>query len=572
MKWPFTQDHADVLDTDQPGCMEKRMRAFDWTATSIGGVAEWPQSLKSAVRLLIDCQLPMYLAWGPEFLQFYNDAYVPILGNKDADAIGRDARVTWSEIWPTIGPMWGEVLEGKGIGADRFKLTIERYGYPEDCYFSFSYSPVPDDHGNATGVLVTFAETTNTVLAEQRQAFQLNLSDALRDLRDPVAITELAASMLGQYLGAGRSGYGEINVTLGTVTVHTDWTDGTMTSLAGESRPLDSFGPQIIAELQGGHVLRLDDIGADPRSAPYADGYASIGTKSLLIIPLLKEGVLAAILYLHCAEPHHWLDRDVRIAEDVAHRTWDAAERAYAERELLEADRRKDEFLAMLAHELRNPLSPICSAAEMLKIGTSEAIVKRASEVISRQAKHLTMLVNDLLDVSRVTKGLVELNKSDIDLSFVIDSAVEQSKPLLDSKGHALVVHNDVHRLIVNADRTRLVQAFSNLLNNAGKYTPEGGEITLSVFVEGNRVLVEIKDNGVGIGAELLPRVFDLFTQAQRTPDRAQGGLGIGLALVKTIVTLHGGEVVAYSSGHGAGSKFTVSLPLARKELEQVQI
>lgn len=545
------------------------MRTFDWARTCVGGTKDWPQSLKTAVRVLLDCQLPMYLAWGPDFVQFYNDAYVPILGNKDDDALGKDARHTWSEIWPTIGPMWANVLQGKGVGADRFKLTIERYGYPEDCYFSFSYSPIPDDNGNAAGVLVTFAETTNTVLAEQRQAFHLSLSDALRNLRDPVAITELAAAMLGQYLGAGRAGYGEINVGLGTVTVQRDWTDGTMASLAGESRPLDGFGPQIIAELRAGRVLRLDDISADPRSAPYASGYASIGTKSLLIIPLLKEGVLAAVLYLHCAEPHRWQDRDVGIAEDVAHRTWDAVERAHAEHGLIEADRRKDEFLAMLAHELRNPLAPICSAAEILKMNTDgNAKVIRASEVISRQARHLTALVNDLLDVSRVTKGLVELNKIDIDLKAAIENAVEQSKPLLDSKGHVLVVRNDVSRLIVTGDRTRLVQAFSNLLNNAGKYTPEGGEITLAVTREDKRAVVEVKDNGIGIDADLLPHVFDLFTQAQRTPDRAQGGLGIGLALVKTIVTLHAGEITAYSLGPGEGSKFTVSLPLADEGLE----
>ncbi|WEF33479.1 PAS domain-containing protein [Pseudoduganella chitinolytica] len=235
MNWP-----RFIAEPPAPGShpsrMEQRMMAFDWSSTPLGGIDRWPSSLCNAVRLLLDCQLPMYLAWGEQFTQLYNDAYVPILGEKDASALGNDARVTWSEIWPTIGPMWEKVLTGEGIGFERFKLTIERFGYPEDCYFSFSYSPVRTDDGTPNGVLVTFAETTREVLAERRQAFQLALSDALRGLDDPLAITAHAASMLGEYVGAGRVGYGEIDAVSDSVSVHRDWTadSGAMRSLAGE--------------------------------------------------------------------------------------------------------------------------------------------------------------------------------------------------------------------------------------------------------------------------------------------------------------------------------------------------
>jgi signal transduction histidine kinase len=228
---------------------------------------------------------------------------------------------------------------------------------------------------------------------------------------------------------------------------------------------------------------------------------------------------------------------------------------------LKEQDRRKDEFLAMLAHELRNPLAPIASAAELLKIGiASEERVRRSSEVISRQVKHMTSLVDDLLDISRVTRGLIQLENVVVDVKATIRSAVEQSRPLIEAREHALTIAQDPEGASVMGDPNRLVQVVANLLNNAAKYTPRGGRILLAVERKGSIVRICVQDNGIGIDKELLPQVFDLFTQAERTPDRSQGGLGIGLALVKNVVSLHGGKVMAHSDGPGAGSTFTVSL------------
>lgn len=258
-------------------------------------------------------------------------------------------------------------------------------------------------------------------------------------------------------------------------------------------------------------------------------------------------------------------DESGRVIAAVA-ANMDITELRTAQAKLLEADQRKDEFLAMLAHELRNPLAPIAAASEMLKmVSQGDAKINRASEVISRQAKHLAVLVDDLLDVSRVTRGLIDLNKQVIELELVIAGAVEQCRSLFESREQTLSVETGIAHPLVSGDRNRLIQVFSNLLNNAAKYTAQGGRIKLSVRAEDDKVFVEIMDNGIGIKSTLLPHIFDLFTQAERTPDRSQGGLGIGLALVKTIVTLHGGDIVAQSAGLGAGSKFTVTLPLASK-------
>ncbi len=241
----------------------------------------------------------------------------------------------------------------------------------------------------------------------------------------------------------------------------------------------------------------------------------------------------------------------------------DVTERRDAVDKLREADRRKDEFLAMLAHELRNPLAPIACAAEVLGLPVfDEQRARRSGEVIRRQVRHMTGLVDDLLDVSRVTRGLVELTRKPEDIAQVLALAVEQVAPLLDSRRHRLAMHMPPGRILVDGDNSRLVQVFANLLNNAAKYTPEGGEIVLAAEVEGNSVFVTVLDNGNGIEQDLMGCIFELFSQAQRTSDRASGGLGIGLALVKSLVELHGGRIACASAGPRLGSQFTVSLPL----------
>jgi PAS domain S-box-containing protein len=259
----------------------------------------------------------------------------------------------------------------------------------------------------------------------------------------------------------------------------------------------------------------------------------------------------------------------------------DIHDQKLAENELRQANQRKDEFLAMLAHELRNPLAPISTAAQVMRVRYHDAeYVRRASDIIGRQVRHMTDLVDDLLDVSRVTRGLVQMDKAPVDLKLVVNGAVEQARPLIEARHHTLAVHVGVAPAWVSGDKTRLVQAVSNLLNNAAKYTQQHGHIELSLGVAGGRAILAVTDNGSGIAPALLPQVFDLFTQGERTPDRAQGGLGLGLALVKSIAAHHGGTVAAASPGLGEGSAFTLTLPVAEvpaaaeapaHELQQLQ-
>jgi len=232
----------------------------------------------------------------------------------------------------------------------------------------------------------------------------------------------------------------------------------------------------------------------------------------------------------------------------------------------VEANRRKDEFLSLLGHELRNPLAPIRNGLEILQQDTSEQTVKTVLELMGRQVHHLTRLVDDLLDVSRITRGRIELRPEPADLRTILERAVQASRPLLDSHGHSMSLRLPEEPLPILADLTRLDQVFVNLLNNAAKYTDPGGRIELDAETDGREAVVRVRDNGRGIAPDLLPRIFDLFTQADRTLARSQGGLGVGLTLVRRLVEMHRGSVEASSPGEGAGSEFVVRLPLAEVE------
>lgn len=255
-------------------------------------------------------------------------------------------------------------------------------------------------------------------------------------------------------------------------------------------------------------------------------------------------------------------DREGRL-RGFAKITRDLTERKRVEA-LEEADLRRNELLAMLSHELRNPLAPIQNAVSVMRLsGVSEPSLDWARAVIERQVSHLTRLVDDLLDVSRIAVGKITLQRKLLDVSQILTSAVEASRPLIDSRGHRLTVVAPPEPLLIEGDLTRLSQTLTNLLNNAAKYTPEGGEIWLTAGKEDGMAVIRVRDTGVGIPADLLPDIFDLFTQGERGLDRSEGGLGIGLTLAQRLVKLHGGSIEALSEGPGRGSELVVRLPLA---------
>jgi signal transduction histidine kinase/ActR/RegA family two-component response regulator len=255
------------------------------------------------------------------------------------------------------------------------------------------------------------------------------------------------------------------------------------------------------------------------------------------------------------------LDRQGRIVGAVM--AWrDISDRKQAEQALLEADRRKDEFLAMLAHELRNPLSPLVNAAQILKRAADDPqLATEAIQVIERQVWHMVRLIDDLLDVSRITRGKIRLQKEHVELSMVIDSAVSANRQRMDAMGHKFSVTYPRTPIHLDADPTRVIQILSNLLRNAAKYTPRGGEVSLSAGMEGGQALIRVRDSGVGIEPGALPGLFRMFVQLETPVDGTREGLGVGLALARSLAQMHGGTVEAHSEGRGRGSEFVVRLP-----------
>jgi signal transduction histidine kinase len=242
----------------------------------------------------------------------------------------------------------------------------------------------------------------------------------------------------------------------------------------------------------------------------------------------------------------------------------DITERRHTEELLREADRRKSEFLATLAHELRNPLAPLRNGLQIMRLSCHDrATLDEARTMMERQVGHMVRLIDDLLDLSRITNGKIELRKERIDLAAAVQDGLETSRPVIEAAGHELGVTLPPGPVYVDGDRTRLAQVFANLLNNSAKYTPQGGHIALTVERQGSDVVVTVTDDGIGIPTDKLAQVFDMFTQVDRSLGRSQGGLGIGLSLVRGLVEMHGGSVEARSEGQGKGTEFVMRLPIA---------
>jgi signal transduction histidine kinase/DNA-binding response OmpR family regulator len=284
---------------------------------------------------------------------------------------------------------------------------------------------------------------------------------------------------------------------------------------------------------------------------------------TVTVLPLIARGRTLGILWIGQQQA---ADKpDVSLAESLANRAALAIDNARLYGEIQEGDRRKDEFLAMLGHELRNPLAAISNALECLRLAQgNDALQREARAVLERQTQQMSRLVDDLLDVSRITRGKVELRKQLVDLTSIIERAVATTTSAIAARTHQLTVTAPAPPLPLFADPTRLEQVLANLINNAVKYTPPRGQIALTVELDEGDYVVRVVDNGIGIPDHLLPRVFDLFTQGDRSLDRAQGGLGIGLTLVRRLVDLHGGTVAVKSPGQGQGTEFIVRLPQAK--------
>ena len=667
---------------------------MDWSDSPLGPTRGWPQSLKTAVSILLTSRYPMFIWWGEDLLNLYNDAYIPVLGARHPEALGRPASEVWHEIWDDVGQQAEFVVEeAQSIFQERRLLLTERNEYTEETYFTYSYSPLRDDSGEVGGVFCTCLEETQRVLNERRL-------HVLRQISEVAALAssldEAGRRIAGVLRSAGRDVsfalLYEIDERANAYRLVADTGVGPDPERAPDRLPLDGSGAglwnferadsrppltvQLDAELDmpggawpepatsarvlpltitpEGNATFLLVAGLSPRrqmdedyarffdllastvagalstvraseieqrtlreseerfrtlanSIPQlawmarpdgqiswfnrrwyeytgiaADGVEDRDWTSVLDpdeLPRVQKRYEACIasgtpwedtfrLRRHDGEMHWHLSRALPVRDESGEIVmWfgtntDITERREMEQALLEADRRKDQFLAALAHELRNPLAPLSYGLEMLGLTTNSETAEKVRLSMERQLEHMVRLVDDLLDVSRVSLRKVQMKRARVSLASVLDHAIETAQSAIVAREHVLEYERPDEGLVLFADRTRLEQVFENLLHNAAKYTPPGGRIRVETEAGDAEVRTTVADDGIGIPEEHRALIFELFAQEAES-GYGVSGLGIGLTLVRHLVESHQGTVAVYSAGPGQGSRFTVTLPLA---------
>jgi signal transduction histidine kinase len=546
---------------------------------------------------------------------------------KHPAAMGQPATTCWADAWPVVGAQIEAVMtKGDPAWFVDALVPIHRNGRLEEVYWTYSYSPAFEADGRIVGTLVIVTEMTARVLAGRRLAALSALSTAAGDaatraevmramdalaaanpadlpfvreveaafgeqpVPSPIAgaswpepvermfVIEVAADLR---LGFGLSprlpfddGYRSFLLQIGehlSAALRRIENADAVRAIVSSRDSLLMNAPIATALLTGpSHVYQLANpiycrmAGRDPTGKSFAAAFPELVGDPVAqrLDEVFRTGAPFAatehrsrmsredLFVNYHFEPVRGADGNVAgvmiIAVDITAQ--------------VKASHAKDDFLAMLGHELRNPLAPIAAAVELMK--RKDPASSREQATIERQLQHVTRLVDDLLDVSRITRGLIELRRQPVELATAVGRAVEMSRPLIEQGAHRLTVEL-APGLVVDADEGRLTQIVSNLLTNAARYTPPGGDIRLTSTRQGDHAVLRVTDTGVGMEPELLARVFELFVQGKRSSDRAEGGLGLGLALVKRLVELHGGSVTATSGGRGAGSELTVTLPLA---------
>jgi signal transduction histidine kinase/ActR/RegA family two-component response regulator len=418
-------------------------------------------------------------------------------------------------------------------------------------------------------------------LAEGRLEVLARVSELIRTLHQPDQLSYAVAETVGRHLKVRRCLFNETDVGSDLEIVHRDYCDGAM-SVAGEHR-ISEYSSVTSREMELGNTVVNCDSKTDPRTAAdYQRSYEPNGERAYVAVPLLRDNLWVASFWASDDQPRDWTKEEVSLLQTAAERTWTAIEklRAEAERERLlhseqeardnaeRANQLKDEFLATLSHELRNPLNVILGYSELLlrmpEIEGSPRLLKMG-EALRRNAQSQSQLINDLLDLSRLQRGKISLNLEMVSLAAIIDSAVETVRTDAAVKDIEIRMLTGDQLLMVEGDRLRLQQIAWNVLNNAVKFTPAGGSIEINLSPEGDTSVLSVADTGQGIDASFLPHVFEMFRQADGSNRRRHGGLGIGLALVRQLVQLHGGTISAESAGPNQGSRFTIRLPLLRE-------
>ncbi|MEV4569353.1 SpoIIE family protein phosphatase [Nonomuraea sp. NPDC049419] len=547
------------------------LAAVDWAATPLGPPEDWPQSLRTAVSILLSSRFSMWMAWGPELTFFCNAAYRrDTLGHKYPWALGRPAAEVWAEIWGDIGPRIDAVLRtGQATWDEALLLFLERAGYPEETYHTFSYSPLRDDAGAVVGMLCVVSEETERVTGERRMA-------TLRDLGSDPSVVRTEQEMLAF---AGRQfGHNPRDLPFTLTYLFDDDGRARLAASTGiaeghPAAPADAAGVWPAEALAAGKAT-LVELDGDPFRDLPCGAWAESPTRALAV-PLLQQGSAPYGFLVAGLNRYRPLNERYRgflelaaghVAAGIASaRSYEAQQRRAEE--LAELDRAKTVFFSNISHEFRTPLTLIMGPVSELRaaLADAEPQVLRDLEVIHRNGLRLGKLVNTLLDFSRIEAGRMQARYEPVDLAAVTAELASVFRSAVDKAG--LVFRVDCPPLPepVCVDREMWEKVVFNLLSNALKFTFDGS-ITVAVGARDGQAEVTISDTGIGIAADELPRLFERFHRIESARSRSNEGSGIGLALVQELVGLHGGTITA-ASAEGEGTTFTIRLPFGSAHL-----
>jgi signal transduction histidine kinase len=555
---PSTTAPADtrrLADTIFPatGEMGPLCRAMDWSATQLGPVESWPESLKTAAALVANQGIAMNLCWGPGLLQIYNDAYRVIMGGKHPEGLGQSVLWSWAEIREDIEPLFRRVFEGETVYREDMLLRVQRHGVVEDAYFTFSYSPVRVESGAIGAALINCYETTAQVRARAVQAerdrlfreleversrlehvFQ-NTPSFLAVLRGPDHVFELANDSYVRLVGH-RDVIGKpVRAALPEIE-----TQGFIALL---DRVLATGEPFVGREV----AIDLQHTPGGPLETTYLD---------FMYMPMVEADGSRSGIIAHGVD----VTAQVMARRDVE-RLLIEAEEARKEAEL--ANRAKAEFLAAMSHELRTPLNAIGGYVDLIDMEIHGPVTPAQRTSLARVAasqRHLLTLINDILSHARLEAGRLEFHIEPLNVLDMLASVEALVAPMAQAKGIAYSVRECDRGLQVAADEERVRQILLNLVTNAVKFTHQGGWVAISCETAGDRVRIRVHDNGRGIPADKFEAVFDPFMQLGRTFNRPEAGVGLGLAISRDLARGMGGDVTVESTP-GEGSIFTLELP-----------
>ncbi len=530
--------------------MSHRCRNFDWASTPLGPVDGWSQSLRTVVTTMLSSCHPMFLWWGPELIQIYNDGYRPSFGDsgRDVAALGARGREHWAEIWPIIGPQIEGVLQrGEATWHEDQLVPIERNGRVEDVYWTYGYSPVRDDDGSIAGVLVVVQETTRRVVAANENE---RLLRELETERQRLAyVFQHAPAFLAVLRGPDHT-FELVNAAYQKLVGHRELT----------GKPVAEALPEVVEQ---GFVQLLDGV--------LGTGEPYVGREMLVQLQMEPNEPLADhyldFTYLALVDADGTRSGIIAHGFDVTQHVLTRREVEHARNMAEAANRAKGDFLAVMSHELRTPLNAIGGYAELLELGVHGPINKEqlgALDRIQKSQRHLLGLINGVLNYTRVEAGALSYDIEPVRLSEVMSTCEALVAPQLAGKQLHLEWSVPEPGISVNADREKLRQIVLNLLTNSIKFTESRGRIVIRCGIDGDLARVDVTDTGRGIAADQVGRVFEPFVQVDSTFTRSHDGVGLGLAISRDLARAMGGDLTLVSELE-RGSTFTLTLPLASK-------